>query len=66
MKVWPSFAVSCCTKTPRQNSYMYQLMYDTEPVCAFTVRPVRSNGSSLRLVTIGQSTLTVLPNHPDG
>ena len=31
-----------------------------------TIRPVRSYGSSLRLVTIGQSTLTVLPNHPVG
>ena len=62
-----SFSTSCCTKTKRQNSYLNHWKYSCEPALVpFSGQPVRSNGSSRRLVRYGQSTLTVPPSQPPG
>src|SRR4051812_33822759 len=65
-KVSAYFATSCCTKVKRQNSCMKKSGKNINDPPAPVGMPMRSKGSTRRLVIIGTSSLTVPPNQPVG
>src|SRR5262245_15421615 len=65
--VWANFSTWSWTNTKRQNSYLNQSKYACDPdLVPSSGQPVRSKGSSRRLIRKGTSTWVLAPSQPLG